>query len=249
MDGLKMNRRIPLEGLSNFRDLGGYETSSGKRVKWRRIFRSDTLASLTENDIRALEDLGIVAACDLRYGDERASEPSRLQSHPRITVMELGFDQRPGASFLDSLQTFEGAADAARNYLMDSYRKYPFMYATAYRQIFDRLLAEDRIIIHCTAGKDRAGMASAMVLSALGVPKHVVLSDYLLTNEYWDRGGRERPGMDAETVAMIFAAREEYFEAGFAEINAEYESLDAYLSEEVGLTEVDRTRLKDLYLE
>ena len=55
--------------------------------------------------------------------------------------------------------------------------------------------------------------------------------------------------MDAETVAMIFAAREEYFEAGFAEINAEYESLDAYLSEEVGLTEVDRTRLKDLYLE
>ena len=92
-------------------------------------------------------------------------------------------------------------------------------------------------------------MASAMVLSALGVPKHVVLSDYLLTNEYWDRGGRERPGMDAETVAMIFAAREEYFEAGFAEINAEYESLDVYLSEEVGLTEVDRTRLKDLYLE
>ena len=55
--------------------------------------------------------------------------------------------------------------------------------------------------------------------------------------------------MDAETVAMIFAAREEYFEAGFAEIDARYDSLDAYLSEEIGLTEVDRARLKEVYLE
>tara|TARA_B100000676_G_scaffold311524_1_gene381737 strand:- start:264 stop:998 length:735 start_codon:yes stop_codon:yes gene_type:complete len=244
-----MKRRISLEGLTNFRDLGGYETNSGKSVKWRRIFRSDTLAGLTDNDISALEDLGIMTACDLRYGDERTNEPSRLRGHPHIKVMELGFDQRPGEAFLDSLQTFEGAADAARNYLIDNYRKYPFIYAKAYRRIFDRLLAEDRIIIHCTAGKDRAGMASAMVLSALGVPKHVVLSDYLLTNKYWDRGGRERPGMDAEAVAMIFAAREEYFEAGFAELIVQYDSIDAYLKQEVGLTEEERTRLKELYLE
>jgi len=244
-----MNRRISLEGLSNFRDLGGYATTDGQTVKWRRIFRSDTLAGLSDNDIRAVEDLGIAAACDLRYGDERVNEPSRLRDHPRIEVMELGLNQRPGESFLDSLQSFQEAADAARTYLIDNYRQYPFMYAKAYRRIFDRLLDEDRIVIHCTAGKDRAGMASAMVLSALGVSKDVILSDYLLTNEYWDRGGRERPGMDAETVAMIFAAREEYFESAFAGIAERYESLDEYLTAEVGLTAADRAQLRELYLE
>ena len=179
-----MNRRISLEGLSNFRDLGGYATTGGQTVKWHRIFRSDTLAGLTDNDIRTVANLGIAAACDLRYGDERVNEPSRLLDHPSIEVMELGFDQRPGESFLDSLQSFQEAADAARTYLIDNYRQYPFMYAKAYRRIFDRLLADDRIVIHCTAGKDRAGMAAAIVLTALGVSKDVVLSDYLLTNEY-----------------------------------------------------------------
>lgn len=249
MDNITMNRRISLEGLSNFRDLGGYATTGGQTVKWHRIFRSDTLAGLTDNDIRTVANLGIAAACDLRYGDERVNEPSRLLDHPSIEVMELGFDQRPGESFLDSLQSFQEAADAARTYLIDNYRQYPFMYAKAYRRIFDRLLADDRIVIHCTAGKDRAGMASAMVLTALGVSKDVVLSDYLLTNEYWDQGGRERPDMDADTVAMIFAAREEYFDAAFAGIGERYESLDEYLTAEVGLTATDRARLREMYLE
>ena len=92
-------------------------------------------------------------------------------------------------------------------------------------------------------------MAWAMVLTAVGVSKGVVLSDYLLTNEYWDRGGRERPDMDADTVAMIFAAREEYFEAAFAGIGELYESLDEYLTAEVGLTPTDPARLREMYLE
>ena len=96
MDAEKMQRHIPLEGLSNFRDLGGYETRSGTAIKWGRIFRSDTLAGLSDNDIRTVERLGVVAACDLRYGDERRNEPSRLLDHPEIEVMELGFDERPG---------------------------------------------------------------------------------------------------------------------------------------------------------
>ncbi|MEL0113556.1 MAG: tyrosine-protein phosphatase [Rickettsiales bacterium] len=249
MDDLTMERHIPLEGLSNFRDLGGYETMAGQRVKWRRIFRSDTLAGLTDRDIRAVEALGVKAACDLRYGDERQSEPSRLLGHPEIEVLELGFQNRPGESFLDSLQAFEDAAEAARDYLLDNYRQYPFLYAPAYRRIFDRLLAGDRIVIHCTAGKDRAGFASAMVLSALGVPKETVLADYLLTNRYWDRGGRERPGMDPATVAMIFAAREDYFEAAFGSIADRYPDLDAYLREEVGLNADEQGRLRDMYLD
>ena len=244
-----MQRHIPLEGLSNFRDLGGYETKSGTAIKWGRIFRSDTLAGLSDNDIRTVERLGVVAACDLRYGDERRNEPSRLLDHPEIEVMELGFDERPGESFLDSLQAFEDAADAARDYLLDNYSQYPFLYAKAYRRIFDLLLDGDRIVIHCTAGKDRAGLASAMVLRTLGVPEETVLADYLLTNEYWDRGGRERPGMDPQTVAMIFSAREDYFRAAFDAVSARYPSLQEYLQRAVGLTSIEHAQLHHMYLE
>lgn len=244
-----MNRKISLEGLSNFRDLGGYDANNGRTVKWRRIFRSDTLASLSDNDIRTVEGLGISAACDLRYGDERRTEPSRLLGHRDIDVLELGFDERPGESFLDSLMEFEDAADAAQTYLLDNYRQYPFMYARAYRRIFDELLEGKRIVIHCTAGKDRAGLASALVLRTLGVREETVLSDYLLTNDYWDRGGRERPGMDPATVAMIFSAREDYFQSAFDGIAERYDTLQAYLTHEVGLSETERAQLQHMYLE
>ena len=249
MDNMKTNRKIPLEGLSNFRDLGGYEAGDGRSVKWGRIFRSDTLASLSDNDIRTVEKLGISTACDLRYGDERRNEPSRLLGHQNIEVLELGFDERPGESFLDSLMEFEDAADAAQSYLLDNYRQYPFMYAQAYRQIFDQLLDGKRIVIHCTAGKDRAGLASALVLRTLGVRKEIVLSDYLLTNEHWDRGGRERPGMDPATVAMIFSAREDYFRSAFDGIAERYDTLREYLTHEVGLSEPERAQLQRMYLE
>jgi protein-tyrosine phosphatase len=152
------------------------------------------LASLSDNDIRKVEQLGIVAACYLRYGDERQNETSRLLDHPEIEVMELGFDDHSGESLLDSLQVFKDAAKAARDYLLDNYNRYLFLYAKAYRRIFDRLLDGDRIIIHCTAGKDRASLASAMVLRTLCVPEETVLADYMLTNKYWGRGDRERPG-------------------------------------------------------
>lgn len=249
MDDMIPTRRIPLEGLSNFRDLGGYPTADGRRVRWRTVFRSDTLALLTDGDIATVAGLGIVAACDLRYGDERRNEPSRLLGHDRIEVLELGLDGRPGASFLDSFESFDDAPGAARRYLIDNYRRYPFMYAAAYRRILGRLLAGDRLVFHCTAGKDRAGFAAAIVLSALGVDRDAIREDYLLTNRYWDRGGRERPGMDAATTAMIFSARDEYLDAAFAAIEQTHATVEGYLATCVGLDANALRALRDACLE
>jgi protein-tyrosine phosphatase len=94
----------------------------------------------------------------------------------------------------NDIRKVEQLAIVARDYLLDNYNRYLFLYAKAYRRIFDRLLDGDRIIIHCTAGKDRASLASAMVLRTLCVPEETVLADYMLTNKYWGRGDRERPG-------------------------------------------------------
>jgi protein-tyrosine phosphatase len=230
-----MKRRIELEGVSNFRDLGGYQTSAGDRVKWRTVFRSDTLASLTDRDVETVCGLGVNTAVDLRYGDERRLEPSRFLDHDQVEVLELGLDQRPGASFLDSFEAAPDAAATARTYLMENYRNYPFLYAHGYSTLMRRLADGERVIVHCTAGKDRAGTAAALVLSALGVPRETVFEDYLLTNSYWDRGGRERPGMDAETVASIFSAREEYLQAAFSAIEDRCGTVQSYLEDVLGL--------------
>ncbi|MDA1098407.1 MAG: tyrosine-protein phosphatase [Proteobacteria bacterium] len=230
-----MNRRIELEGVSNFRDLGGYKTIAGDTVKWRTIFRSDTLSSLTDADVETVCRLGVNTAVDLRYGDERRLEPSRLLGHDQVEVLELGLDERPGASFLDSFESIPDAAESGRFYLTQNYRNYPFLYADAYGTLMRRLAGGERVIVHCTAGKDRAGTAAALVLAALGVPRETVFEDYLLTNRYWDRGGRERPGMAAETVASVFSAREEYLQAAFSSIEGQCGTVQNYLTEVLGL--------------
>ena len=88
-----------------------------------------------------------------------------------------------------------------------------------------------------------------MVLRTLGVPEETVLADYMLSNKYWDRGDRERPGMDPHTVAMIFSAREDYFRAAFDAVSARYPSLQEYLQREVGLTANEHAQLHQIYLE
>lgn len=230
-----MDRRIELEGLSNFRDLGGYQTATGDSVKWRTIFRSDTLSSLTDADVETVCRLGVNTAVDLRYGEERQLEPSRFLGHDQVEVLEMGLDERPGASFLDSFEAAPDAADEARSYLTENYRNYPFLYAAGYGTLLRRLADGERVVVHCTAGKDRAGTAAALVLAALGVPRATVFEDYLLTNRYWDRGGRERPGMDAETVANIFSAREEYLQAAFSAVEGRCGTVETYLEDVLGI--------------
>ena len=230
-NGNLMDRRIELEGVTNFRDLGGYQTAVGETVKWRTIFRSDTLSSLTDTDMETVCGLGVNTAVDLRYGDERQLEPSRFLGHDQIEVLAMGLDRRPSASFLDSFESSPDAADEARTYLIENYRNYPFLYAKGYGTLMRRLAGGERVIVHCTAGKDRAGTAAALVLAALGVPRETVFEDYLLTNRYWDRAGRERPGMDPETVAHIFSAREEYLDAAFSAIEGRCGTIETYLEE------------------
>lgn len=243
-----MQRRIELEGVSNFRDLGGYATASGKTVKWRTIFRSDTLSSLTDKDVQTVIDLGVNTTCDLRYGEERLAEPSRFLNHENVEVLELGLTERPSESFLDSFVPSADAGAQAHAYLVENYSNYPVLYADAYKTIFERLIGGDRLVVHCTAGKDRAGTAAALVLLALGVPREIVFEDYFLTNQYWDRGGREKPGMDAETVASIFSARNEYLSAALDTIDNKFGGIDTYLSDHLCLSDAAREKLRGVCL-
>jgi protein-tyrosine phosphatase len=207
------------------------------------------MAHLSDNDLETVAGLGIAVACDLRYGEERQTEPSRLLGREGIEVLALGLKARPSASFLDSYQFSDDPAEAAHDYLVHNYAHYPFLYGEAYRTIFRRLAAGERLVIHCTAGKDRAGTAAALLLTALGVPRETVFEDYLLTNRYWDSSHRVRPGMSRETAAAIFSARPEYLSAAFDAIEARHGAVERYFEEHLELAPADLEALRAACLE
>lgn len=174
-----MRRVIELEGCLNFRDLGGYATSDGRRVRWRRLFRSDGLHVLTAADIRRVRD-------ELRIGDVidlRSSAELRIDGRGLLAQEPVRFHHLP---LFDGVQTSPEQQAAAMN-LADRY----FLLAEFAKDAIARVVsvlahAPSPAVYHCAAGKDRTGVVSAVLLGALGVREEVIIADYAATQENLD---------------------------------------------------------------
>src|SRR5881227_4063439 len=187
-------RHLALQGASNFRDLGGYPTIDGRTTRWRHIFRSNHLGQLTAADIAVVRALGVRSAFDFRGVEERAAGVCVVNE---ITVHSLPIEPTVVAALRAELGRGRLTAPVALELMRESYRNYVRHNTASFRNLFGHLL-EDRapLVIHCTAGKDRTGFASALILHALGVSDDVIAEDYLLTNRYYRRdpnNGSELP--------------------------------------------------------
>jgi protein-tyrosine phosphatase len=262
-DGLLPNaydtqRIIALEGGRNFRDLGGYATTDGRRIKWGLVFRSGSLAGLTLADWQSLQQRGVRSMCDLRTTHERSSEPFAWKDAATLTYFardyasSFGELRRVMASDLPS-----GAA--ARAAMIAGYKELPFEQATAYRQIFVHLAANTvPLIFNCSAGKDRAGTAAALILSALGVSRQTLIEDYLLTNAAVDlhqvlAGGDNKRSMLAkrpsDVTAAILNADAAYITSALEAIDERHGSIEAYLHEVLGINAAQLAAIKHNLLE
>jgi protein-tyrosine phosphatase len=247
---------VPLEGQSNFRDLGGYTTADGRRVKPGLIFRSGELSNLTPQDYRAVSTLGLRTVYDLRTDSERATAQTKWAAGPVQTFVS----PKPGSP-LAGLSLKSGAQlkpAHARDVMLGFYRQMPTAYAPEFRVIFQQLLQDKApLLLHCTAGKDRSGLASALILIALGVPRVQVLSDYELTDRYLDLADLQRAGPNSAfllrmppAVAHVFlAADPAYLESSFESIEQKYGSIDAYLADVLSIGPPEKAKLRSLYLE
>lgn len=171
-----MQRLIDLEGCLNFRDLGGYPTADGRRVRWRRLFRSDALHGLTPADVRRLrEELSIGEVIDLRSTAELRAEGRGLLEGERITFHHIPlFDGDTRGRELPP----EPMSLAERYFLLAE------IAAEAIGAVI-RVLARSphAAVYHCAAGKDRTGVVSAVILGALGVRDEVIVADYAASQE------------------------------------------------------------------
>ena len=255
-------RKLPFTGAHNFRDLGGYKTEDGRALKWGKIYRSDDLHLLTDEDLKYLSRLNIKSVVDFRSDEERESEPDRL--NPDMTQVLLPIKFQPEELDDETLKnlmknlTF-GTLDSS-NLLRDFNIVIVKDFATEYKKFFRHVIENNAepIVFHCTAGKDRAGFASAMILTVLGVPREKVIEDYLLTNTYVkDHVDSEMLEIelktffraDTDNLRKINLVEERYIQAAFDTIDSEWGGMDNYISGALGLSEEDILKLKDFYLE
>ena len=255
-------RKLPFTGAHNFRDLGGYKTEDGRAIKWGKIYRSDDLHLLTDEDLKYLSRLNIKSVVDFRSDEERESEPDRL--NPDMTQVLLPIKFQPEELDDETLKnlmknlTF-GTLDSS-NLLRDFNIVIVKDFATEYKKFFRHVIENNAepIVFHCTAGKDRAGFASAMILTVLGVPREKVIEDYLLTNTYVkDHVDSEMLEIelktffraDTDNLRKINLVEERYIQAAFDTIDSEWGGMDNYISTALSLTEEDILKLQNFYLE
>jgi len=250
------SRVPPLQGGRNFRDLGGYATGDGRRVRWGRLYRSGSMAGLTPVDCDYLDSLGIRWICDLRTTDERLSAPSSWQqpAAPR-------YWSRDHATSFGDLRTLLKAglpptAAQVRDVMLSAYRHLPFEQAPAYRELFKRLATgELPMVFNCTAGKDRTGIVAALILDALGVPREVILEDYALTNELLDahrfaNGKQSLLGqLSPEVLHAIMGSDPDYLRCAFAVIEERHGCVETYLREVLDIGAEDLNAIRAELLE
>jgi protein-tyrosine phosphatase len=253
-------RRLPLQGAPNLRDIGGYVTGNGRHVRWGRVYRSGQLAQLTDKDYEYLADLGISAVCDFRRDDERRAAPTRWRgpNPPENVWLPAETATRPAATPTPSARELVAAGASAAEVaasMRASYEQYIVTFAPSYAAVIQRILqGSGPTLYHCSAGKDRTGVFSALLLLMLGVSRETVFEDYLLTNSYV--GTAERIAATARELkaspdaarALLIADRA-YLEAALQTVDRTFGSLDNYRRSALRLSDQDLGRLKARLLE
>jgi protein-tyrosine phosphatase len=251
-------RRPVVEGCPNLRDLGGYQTTDGRRVKWGRIFRSSNLGRLTDKGLDQLKRLGIKLVCDFRTEAEALKLPNRFPDSEAVGYVRLPIQhgEFEPTSVFDRIK--KGDFDwISEDFMIQGYIDSVERYADVWARLFN-LLSDPRhrpLLFHCTGGKDRTGAAAALILLSLGVPAETVVADYGLSDGY-NADVRKaiyehlRPfGVDIAKVEPYFTAPESRIRALLEHVDARYGSAVDYLVKKVGISEKTIALLRDTLLE
>ena len=250
-------RRVPLDGTVNFRDLGGYRTHDGRRVRWGRVFRADGLGKLTERDRALLREMDVRRIVDFRTDSEIANSPDRLPADDAVwihlPVTHGKYD------FGEAVKRFrEGDTEWLNpDFMMDGYIGNIESFAHAWERVVLELLDPEGgpLVFHCTGGKDRTGTCAALILLAVGVPEETVIDDHQLSNIYITQLLPELhrlmsgQGIDPDRVFPYLTAPRDCIEGVIEHIRTRYGSAAGYFLERTDLAEEDLARLGDILLE
>lgn len=260
---LEYDREIHLKGTSNTRDIGGYQTGDLRTVRWRQLIRSENLSRLKAEDFQQLEEIGVKTVIDLRTDRERDQSPTVWQGDnpPRFYHFPIGDAHNDW--FNAQRKMIKGnrfSEEQATEHMIAGYRMIAEEGPPSYRKLMELVLDQSNwpVLIHCNAGKDRAGIATALILEAVGVDRETIMEDFMLTNEISraeeksvllakDRkkpsaGSRVATGPSASAWFPIIGVQPEMLQAFYASVDEQYGSMDAFLTE-LGIDQEARSLL------
>ena len=245
-----LERHYPFEGCFNFRDIGGYLTQDGKRVKKGLYFRAGRQDRMSDEDLSQLSDLKISTQIDLRRPDE---------------VLEQGKGplESMGANYINIAVIPEGGSDQLSRLVGDTaisgrrYLGYLEFGPTSWLRLFGILASEDNlpVVLHCTAGKDRTGVSTAFLLSILGVSRDVIEADYLLTNldterqaDFIESTVGYPEGYDREKLISVAGVPKDAMKVFLDGMESKWGSAVEYL-EKIGVTQEQMEAIRTTFLE
>jgi protein-tyrosine phosphatase len=232
------DRRVPFEGVTNFRDLGGYQTRFGARTRWGLVYRADALHGLSPADLTLYDRLGVCAVFDLRGELERDERPNPVLSQ------HLAIIGRPADTDASILQPSAITKEDGERILRDLYIGLIDHAAVQIGELYTAL-TEDRslpAVFHCHAGKDRTGIVAALLLDALGVERDTILDDYELTARYRRRTHQEssyqriiESGIPPEAAAGLLTTPRWAMQHALEELDRRHGSVADYLQGPAGM--------------
>ena len=245
------NREVALEGAVNFRDLGGYATTDYRRIVMRKIYRAGDISRLTDADMKELKHRKIYMVIDFRGEEEAAEAPDRLLP---------GTDYLPlpaGSGNITDFAAFINGHTSGKDAMVAFYSDIS-VFKEKYLPFFRKLLMlpdTSAVVFHCSAGKDRTGIAAALLLYALDVPMETIMADYVATNLYRKEENEKiidylvnEYAVDRRMAAEIMDANPLYLESTFNVLKRKYGSVDMFLYRELGMDETAKLKLREKFL-
>ncbi len=257
---------LELKGVHNFRDHGGWAVSGGGRLKRGMLWRSGEHADASLDDLDRIAALGLVNVFDLRSGTERTARPCRRPRGFSATVHVNEEELRVQAPHVEAARqgqsTLRGDPENARAGMRMAYGSFPFrpkLVAMIRKYLEVLALGEGPSLINCMAGKDRTGVAVAVLHLAVGVHPDDAVADYVLTNTAGNLEARIAAGaksiravsgeIDEAALRVVMGVEPEYLEAAFAGMRERNGSIDGYLRDVVGADDALRARLREVLVE
>ena len=258
---------IKLQKMKNCRDLGGFMTEDGRKIKEKSLIRSEALFEASQSDIEKLKnEYNLKTVIDFRTDIECEQKPDpdipgvKYIHNPILRAQTLGIT-RERVAYRDMPKLFENISVTPLEYMSEMYRNLVLDESamTHYKEFFRILIEEDGAFLwHCTAGKDRVGIGTALLLSALGVSREDIINDYLMTDYYYrftnaklnmmiSLGVRDK---NVRTyLRWLLSVKREYICASFSAVEEKYGSVEAYLQSVMGLDGEKIAALKEKFLE
>lgn len=257
------HRIVNFEGVDNFRDLGGYRTADGRRVKWGTLFRSGTFAETSRADAQVLANMGLSALIDFRSTAEKDEEPNQLPNPAPFDIIEIptldGGDNSVADEIMARIEDGDFDDFNPDSFMIQANRQFVDEFTPQFSEFIQVLLqAQGKPVVwHCSAGKDRTGYAAAIILRILGVPMETIYTDYMLSKEP-ALAARQREltllrllkgDVTADKLTVLLGVEREWLEAAFERIDSRWGSFDNYIKNGLQLSDAQILQLQNTLLE